>query len=265
MFDSRSEVRIEFHSLPAAATAVVVFVHGLDGNPFAHWGASEHPGALITRVAADLPAVAIAALDYPCTLRRIAADPDLCLENLARQCAASIDEHLAGWFADIAFVSHCFGGLLATTSLRLLDEAQRGGRHPRRRVCLIQLDVPFCWPVPGPSDWLAGLFEALGVRPQTLERNVRFWREHVIGPTCHGDRTSTTKPEPDGRPAIEAFSLVTVEPGWTSAMLPEAELPSDRIRVVPLHHTEILDVPDRGPFPTHDFVIETLRSWIGAG
>ncbi|MGE0143690.1 MAG: hypothetical protein AB7I19_11215 [Planctomycetota bacterium] len=44
-------------------------------------------------------------------------------------------------------------------------------------------------------------------------------------------------------------------------MQPDAELPTHRIRAVPLRHSELLGVPGFGRHPTYDFVIERLRRW----
>ncbi len=232
-------VELLFVSQPIDARIAVVFLHGVDTNVEHGWSQPGAHKSFVTRLSEELPAAAVGTFTYPCTLRHFVED-GLSIEQLARGVAASFRDHLLEAYRTIVVVGHCLGGSIAVTALRMLSEQQPLWSPAWANLVMFLIDVPFTTSDQGPSEWLGGLMEVLRYPRELLEANAEFWKEREL------------------RMPIEAYALISDGPSWITPLRPDAWLPDDNIRRLPLSHLEIARPAGNGPFPTCDYIVERL-------
>ena len=248
---------------PPGASAVVVFIHGLDGHTARTWGQPGQAGAFIQRLQRDLPQVAVAAYDYPSALRTIVTDGTLTLQSQADQLAECLRETLLPSFQSVIVIAHCLGGLLCTLAVRHLVEQGDLGNPPKSitQMLLFLLDTPHNVPASGPSQWLTGLLGALSLTPAALAANADFWRQTVLAaPDAPGSVSSL----------VSAYAIVSTQLSWVSHLKPDLELPADRVCRLDIPHEALTHAPlhDVGVdavaagFAPYDFILERSRAHL---
>lgn len=243
------DTRLIFHSRPDRARTAVAFIHGLGGHFYDNWGAESCPGAFIARMANDLPEAAIATFAYPSGLNRFLGSESLTLAAVTSSWMQVVRDSLLRRYGEVAIVGHCLGGLLTTLALRQLlmagDTWPRRLRQEQNHLSLFLLDSPHDLPETGPTEWLAGLMEALSFDAGTLRENAAFWRDRMLRESRH-------------RCPIPTYAVVSERESWVTPLSPTANLPESRICHVGLSHTELARPAATGPFAPYDFVLARL-------
>jgi WD40 repeat protein len=249
---------LRFVARPEGARATVAFVHGLGGHCYETWGPKGNPATFVTRLAADLPEVAIATFGYDSGLKRTFDPSKLEVEKLARIWAHTLRESVLYHYRTVGMVCHSLGGVLTMTALRhLLTTEPEWVRRLRERewsLALFLLGVPQHGTTTGGTGWASDELRALTYNESLVRANTEYWQSLVRQPEEAGG---------EGKVPISTFAVVSEIDRWVPQPSAGDNLPESQILRVALSHADLVKPPPGDEHPPYAFVLDRFRGILG--
>jgi pimeloyl-ACP methyl ester carboxylesterase len=224
--------------------ALVIFVHGLNGDRYGTWG---HFPSLVYE---DFPEVDLGFYGYRNGWKRIASLRSIPLEDEARVMA---DELRQLEYEQIVLIGHSLGGVLCKAAIHDLFQANLETTLRRLRGLML-----IAAPQTGPR-WGFSWLSALSHDIEALKPAGRLLAQIA---DCFKDRTTPKKPPPEDRRLwLPVYAVEAAEDLWVGHLSAGLDIDREHRHRARGSHTEIVKPADRD-VSTYVFVADALAKCL---